>query len=69
MTHLTAVSVALIDVLEREPENGSKVLALTQGGKLVETTWRHNSKNDFDAWCCFPKIPEAVKQRQVDRYK
>lgn len=67
--HLTADVVALIDVREQEPENGAKVLALTQGGKLVEATWKSNSKHDFDAWCCFPKIPEAVKQRQVDRYK
>lgn len=67
--HLTAEVVELMNVLDNEPPNGAKVLALTQGGKLVEATWRHNSKNDFDAWMPYPKIPPAVKQRQVDRYK
>lgn len=66
---MTADVVALIDVREQEPPNGAKVLALTHGGKLVETTWKHNSKHEFDAFCCYPKIPDAVKQRQVDRYK
>jgi hypothetical protein len=67
--HMTAETVALIDVREQEPPNGAKVLALTQGGKLVEATWKHNSKDDFDAWCSYPKVPEAVKERQVNRYK
>ena len=69
MSHVTAELVHLIDVLEQEPPNGAKVLALTQGGKLVEATWKHNSKNDFDSWMPYPKIPASVKQRQVDRYK
>lgn len=67
--HITAEVVELIDVREEEPPNGSKVLALTQGGKLVEATWKHNSKYEFDAWAMYPRVPAAVKQRQVDRYK
>ena len=66
---LTAERVELVDVREHEPPNGSKVLALTQGGKLVEAVWKSNSKHDFDAWGHYPKIPETVKQRQIDRYK
>ena len=67
--HLTAEVVELADVRDGEPPNGSKVLALTHGGKLVEVIWKSNSKYEFDSWMPYPKIPETVKQRQVDRYK
>lgn len=67
--HLTADVVELVDSHVQEPPNGSKVLALTHGGKLVETVWKSNSKYDFDSWMPYPKVPETVKQRQVDRYK
>ena len=67
--HLTAQMVELMDSYQDQPPNGSKVLALTHGGKLVEAVWKSNSKYEFDSWMPYPKVPDSVKQRQVDRYK
>lgn len=66
---LTAESVALINTKNMEPEAGSRVLALTQGGKLVEAIWRSMSRFEYDAWMPYPKIPDDVKQIQSERYK
>lgn len=67
--HLTAEVVELVDVRDKEPENGARVLALTQGGKLVEAIWNSRSRFEYDAWSRYPRIPDAVKQRQIERYK
>jgi hypothetical protein len=67
--HLTAEVVELVDVRDSEPENGARVLALTQGGKLVEAVWNSRSRFEYDAWSHYPRIPTEVKQRQIERYK
>lgn len=66
---LTAEVVELVDVRDGEPPNGSKVLALTHGGKLVEVLWKSRSRDEFDSWMPYPKVPDSVKKRQSDRYK
>ena len=66
---LTAEVVGLTNARIKEPEAGSRVLALTQGGKLVEAVWRSNSRFEYDAWMPYPKIPDDVKQIQSERYK
>jgi hypothetical protein len=66
---LTDDVVRLIDAHEQQPPNGTHVLALTRGGKLVEAYWNSKSLFDFDAFMPYPKIPDDVKQIQSERYK
>lgn len=67
--HITAAVVELKNVLDGEPDNGARVLALTRGGKLVEAVWRSNSRFEYDAFMPYPKIPAAVKAIQSERWK
>lgn len=66
---LTSEAVELINAHTEPPPNGSHVLALTRGGKLVEAHWSSKSIFDFDGWCHFPKIPADIKHIQSERYK
>lgn len=66
---LTAEVVSLTNAHIEQPPAGSRVLALTRGGKLVEAIWRSNSLGEFDAWVSYPKVPDDVKQIQSARYK
>lgn len=66
---LTAEVVSLTNAHIEQPPAGSRVLALTRGGKLVEAIWRSSSLGEYDGWCMFPKVPDDVKQIQSERYK
>ncbi len=66
---LTAEVVSLTNAHIEQPPAGSRVLALTRGGKLVEAIWRSSSLGEFDAWVSYPKIPDDVKKIQSERYK
>lgn len=66
---LTAEVVSLTNAHIEQPPAGSKVLALTRGGKLVEAVWRSNSAGEYDAWMAYPTVPDEVKRIQVERYK
>lgn len=67
-TIVTAKSVHLTDAHKNPPPNGSAVLALTLGGKLVETIWKVDSLKYYDAWSEYPKVPKSVKKRQLARF-
>jgi hypothetical protein len=43
------------------------VLALTLGGKLVETVWSEREADFYDAWSVFPDVPASVKAKQNKR--
>lgn len=60
--------VYLIDVDDEEPRPGSNVYALGLGGKLVETTWKIDSRKFYKAWMPYPKVPKAVKEKLYDLY-
>lgn len=66
---LTAHESYLIDTHVQEPTPGSRILALQHGGCLVQVVWSSTSKELYDAWCCFPTVPRAVKIRQLARFK
>lgn len=66
---LTAEIVSLTNAHVEQPPAGSRVLALTRGGKLVEAIWRSSSLGEFDSWMHYPKVPDDVKQIQSERYK
>jgi hypothetical protein len=46
---------------------GSAVLALTKGGKLIETIWTSTSIDTCDAYMLYPKIPADIKALQKGR--
>jgi hypothetical protein len=46
---------------------GSAVLALTRGGKLIETIWTLTSIETCDAYMLYPKIPADIKALQQGR--
>lgn len=46
---------------------GSAVLALTRGGKLIETVWTLISIETCDAYMLYPKIPADIKALQQGR--
>jgi len=46
---------------------GSAVLALTRGGKLIETIWTLTSIDTCDAYMLYPKIPADIKALQQGR--
>lgn len=63
----TAQSIFLVNAHDNPPVTGQSVLALTRGGKLVETVWKTDSLLYFDAWCKYPKVPDDVKKLQLSR--
>jgi hypothetical protein len=65
---ITTHAAVLTNAHTNPPNIGEQVLALTIGGKLVETTWKSDSLRYFDAWCGYPTIPDDVKALQSDRY-
>ena len=66
--HITAPVAEWIDAYTNPPPNGSKVLGLTRGGKLIECVFMADSLSYLDAWASYPKVSAAIKQRQVERY-
>ncbi len=65
----TRPQVELRAVATDPPPAGVRVLALNHGGSLVPVVWTSVSHLDFDAWCFYPKIPRAVKELQLTRFK
>ncbi|MFZ6767793.1 hypothetical protein ACO0LM_11985 [Undibacterium sp. Di26W] len=68
-TRPTAKTVELIDAHVSPPAMGQTVLGLTIGGILVQAAWQSHSISTFDAWMPFPKVPEAVRKRQLARFQ
>jgi hypothetical protein len=64
---ITRPQVELIATVDEQPLPGMRVLALQHGGCLVATVWSSKSAADYDAWAPYPKIPRAVKERQLAR--
>lgn len=50
-----------------QPEPGELVLVLSDGGVLIRHVWRELDQYLYDAWIEFPKIPDAVKVRRLNR--
>lgn len=65
---ITAHSTAMIDAHLQPPPVGMRVFALNRGGVIVQTVWKSDSLNDYDAWHPYLKVPETVRRRQRDRY-
>jgi hypothetical protein len=65
---ITTHAAVLTNAHTNPPQVGEQVLALTIGGKLVETTWKSDSLRYFDAWCGYPTVPDDVKALQSARY-
>lgn len=70
MNFKTAKNVEWInahDCFDNQLPIGQNVLALTRGGKLIETVWTENSIDTCDAFMYYPKIPVDIRELQSRR--
>lgn len=67
-TRQVAQQAEFINAHEFPPMQGSQLIGLTRGGKLIELTWQKDSINFVDATCAYPKIPASVKAIQQARW-
>jgi hypothetical protein len=66
---ITVHSTSMIDAHLQPPPAGTRVFALNRGGVIVQTVWKSNSIDDFDAWHPYLKVPDTVRKRQSERYQ
>lgn len=59
----------LTNARENPPTVGQHVLALSIGGRLLETSWQKNSINFFVAWMPFPKMSGDIREELYAAYK
>jgi hypothetical protein len=64
----TAKLVSLTSLRKSRPFPGQRVLALTEGNKLVEVLWSESNASHFFAWMPYPKVPEDVKEELSEHY-
>lgn len=65
----TAPQIELLDIDGTEqPFPGQKILALTEGNKLVELNWSESWRGHIFAWARFPKAPTSVKEKMHAHY-
>lgn len=67
MKREVAKSCTWISAHTNPPPNGSKVLALTIGSKLIECVWSKDSIKYCDCWSPYLKIPAEVREIQSNR--
>lgn len=63
----TVKEAEMFDAMLVPPPIGMRVWALNEGGCVVPTIVDSNFYNQFDAWYHYIKVPESVKQRQMER--
>jgi hypothetical protein len=64
----TSETCSLIDIDDEKPFPGQKILALTEGSKLIETVWSAKLVGVVFAWTPYPKIPQKVKEKLYAHY-
>lgn len=60
--------VGLVSLKKSRPFPGQRVLALTEGNKLVETVWSEANASTYFAWMPYPKVPQDVKEELREHY-
>ena len=65
----TAPQVELLDIDgPDQPFPGQRILALTEGNKLVELLWAESWRPHIFGWCRYPKRSEAIKLKMKAHY-
>jgi len=57
----TSKTPQLVSIRVNPPKNGDKLLALSKGGRLLETVWGQNSHHTFIATMPYPDLSDDLK--------
>ena len=60
--YCTAITPELTNARKHPPNIGQHVLALSIGGRLLETNWQKDSIQFFVAWMPFPKMSKDIRE-------
>ncbi len=66
--YCTAITPELTNARKHPPNVGQHVLALSIGGRLLETVWQKDSIQFFVAWMPFPKMSQDIREELYKAY-